>query len=106
MEKKGKILIEVEKEDVNGVTINEVIAINYKYHTGQFNPEIKINAYDLARLVELLEVPNFEATGLRLQIKLILEGGEEKMGEVNLPEHIRKASPAQLREIGDQPEDD
>ena len=106
MEKKGKVLIQVDKLDANGVKTNEFHALNYKYHTGQFNPEIKINAYDLARLVELLEAPNFKATGLRLQIKLVLEGGEEKMGEINLPEHIRNASPAQLREIGDLPEED
>ena len=106
MEKKGKVYIQVDKEDENGVKTNGFIALNYKYHTGEFNPEIKINAYDLAQLVELLEAPNLESTGLRLQIKLTLEGGEEKMGEVNLPEHIRRASPAQLREIGDLPDED
>ena len=106
MEKKGKVYIQVGKEDENGVKTNGFIALNYKYYTGEFNPEIKINAYDLAQLVELLEAPNFESTGLRLQIKLTLEGGEEKMGEVNLPENIRRASPAQLREIGDLPDED
>lgn len=71
MGKKEKFVIEVEKEDITGVTINEISIINYKYHNGQFSPEIRINAYDLARLAELLEAPNFEATGLHPQLKVI-----------------------------------
>ena len=102
MERKDKIYIQVEKETANGVLDKRFVAINYSYFTGDFNPEIKINCYDLARLIEMLEAPNFESCGLRLQVKLHLVEGGEKMGEIQLPQNIARMSPSQLRELGDQ----
>ena len=101
MEKKEKVYIEVEKETENVVLNKGYVFLNYSYYTGDFNPEIKINAYDLARLLELIEAPNFESSGLRMQVKLHLEGGEEKMGEITLPQDVARMSPSQLRELGD-----
>ena len=50
----------------------------------------------------MLEAPNFESCGLRLQVKLHLVEGGEKMGEIQLPQNIAKMPPSQLRELGDQ----
>ena len=70
MEKKGKMYIQVDKEDENGVKPNWYLTHNYEYYKADFNQDLKIIAYDLARLVEILEAPNFEATVLRLHKNL------------------------------------
>ena len=56
----------------------------------------------MAELVERVGASNFQSIGIKLQVNLTLSNGIEKVGEVTLPENVMQASPAQLREMGDQ----
>ena len=93
----------MEIRNPDGTSRVEHVQFRFRYRIGQFtsSPEVEINPYDLAQLVETVGAPNFESIGIKLTVKLTLASGEEKMGEIELPESIRKASPSELRAIGD-----
>ena len=104
MEVKETMHIEFELKNPDGTTRIETTLLRYNYISGQNAQEasINVNSYDLADLVEKIGAPNFESIGVKLQVNLTLSNGVEKIGEVILPENVMQASPAQLREMGDQ----
>ena len=104
MEVKEAMHIEFELKNPDGTTRIESTLLRYNYISGQNAQEasINVNSYDLADLVEKIGAPNFESIGVKLQVNLTLSNGVEKIGEVILPENVMQASPAQLREMGDQ----
>ena len=104
MEVKEAMHIEFELKNPDGTTRIETTLLRYNYISGQNAQEasINVNSYDLADLVEKIGAPNFESIGVKLQVNLTLSNGVEKIGEVILPENVMQASPAQLREMGDQ----
>lgn len=95
---------ELELINPNGSTRIEKVLFRYKYLSGQVttSPEIHVNSNDLAKLIETIGAPNFDSIGIKLMVKLTTNDGQEKLGEVDLPENVRKASPAELRAMGDQ----
>ena len=97
-----EITLELKNDD--GTSRVETQLFRYNYISGQNaqDASININSYDLADLVEKVGAPNFQSIGVKLQVNLTLSNGIEKVGEVTLPENVMQASPAQLREMGDQ----
>ena len=79
MEVNETMQITLELKNPDGTSRVETTLFRYNYISEQSaqNASINVNCFDLADLVE-------------------------KVGEVVLPEHVMKASPAQLREIGNQ----
>ena len=107
MEIHEQMLLELDLLNPDGSVRRENMIFRYSYTSGQPLNEgsINVNAFDLAELVERSGAQNFEYLGIKLQVNLTLQNGEEeieKIGEVVLPELIMKASPAQLREMGNQ----
>ena len=99
----------MEQTSTTDVAVNGkgVFTIRYRYRQNQDTPNIfaDINAYDLARLIEALEMPNYRATGLKFQALLTMESGLQVTEYINFSEEIMEASPTQLREIGDRQQD-
>ena len=104
MEVKETMHIEFELKNPDGTSRVETTLFRYDYISGQNaqDASINVNFYDLADLVEKIGAPNFESIGVKLQVNLTLSNGVEKIGEVILPENVMQASPAQLREMGNQ----
>ena len=96
--------ITLELRNPNGSSRVETCNIRYNYISEQnaHDAHINVNSYDLADLVEKIGAPNFQSIGVKLQVNLTLSNGTEKVGEVILPEDVMQASPAQLREMGNQ----
>ena len=93
----------MEKSDIMIVTIKDkgTCSLNIKYNIGLARDvKIKINAYDLAKLVELLESRNLKEVGIKLSARITFENGSQRLKEVDLPENIMQATPSQLREMG------
>ena len=104
MEVKEAMHIEFELKNPDGSSRVESTLLRYNYISGQNaqDASINVNSYDLADLIEKIGAPNFESIGVKLQVSQTPSNGVEKIGEVILPENVRQASPAQLREMGDQ----
>ena len=87
--------ITMELKNPDGTSRIETTLFRYNYTREQSvqNGCINVNCFDLADLVEKLGAPIFESIGIKLQVNLTLENGDEKLGEVVLPENITKASP-------------
>ena len=104
MEVKETIHIEFELKNPDGSSRVESTLLRYNYISGQNaqDASINVNSYDLADLVEKIGAPNFQSIGVKLQVNLTLSNGTEKIGKVILPEDVMQASPAQLREMGNQ----
>ena len=98
------IQITMELRNQDGTSRTETTLFRYNYISEQNAQDacININSFDLADLVEKVGAPNFQSIGVKLQVNLTLSNGIEKVGEVTLPENVMQASPAQLREMGDQ----
>ena len=103
MEVKEAMHIEFELKNPDGSSRVESTLLRYNYISGQNaqDASINVNSYDLADLIEKIGAPNFESIGVKLQVSLTLSNGVEKIGE-KLPQNVMQASPAQLREMGDQ----
>ena len=101
MEVNEAMQITLELKNPDGTSRVETTLLRYNYISEQ-DACININSYDLADLVEKVGAPNFQSIGVKLQVNLTLSNGIEKVGEVMLPENVMQASPAQLREMGDQ----
>ena len=97
------IYVDLELKNDDGTSRTEVVRLRYNYTSGQSLDQghVMMNAFDLALLIETVGAENFESLGVKLQVHLTLEGGQEKIGEIVLPDHIMKATPSQLREIGE-----
>ena len=104
MEINKTMQITLELKNPDGTSRVETTLLRYNYISEQNAQDacININSYDLADLVEKVGAPNFQSIGVKLQVNLTLSNGIEKVGEVTLPENVMQASPAQLREMGDQ----
>ena len=104
MEINETMQITLELKNPDGTSRDESTLLRYNYISEQNAQDacININSYDLADLVEKIGAPNFQSIGVKLQVNLTLSNGIEKVGEVMLPENVMQASPAQLREMGDQ----
>lgn len=96
MEKIDKVKIVIEGK-------GEVI-LHYSYTCGlaQSIHEIKVNANDLTRLVELTESPCLKEMGFRLNVKVTFTNGMQRTANIDLPEHIMTAFPSKLRELGEE----
>ena len=104
MEVNEDMEITLELKNPDGTSRVETQLFRYNYISGQNaqDASINVNSYDLADLIEKIGAPNFESIGVKLQVSLTLSNGVEKIGEVILPQNVMQASPAQLREMGDQ----
>ena len=98
------IEITLELKNPDGSSCVEATLLRYNYISEQNaqDAHINVNSYDLADLVEKIGAPNFQSIGVKLQVNLTLSNGTEKIGKVILPEDVMQASPAQLREMGNQ----
>ena len=102
MEINETMQITLELKNPDGTSRVETTLLRYNYISMQNAQDACINTYDLADLVEKVGAPNFQSIGVKLKVNLTLSNGIEKIGEVTLPENVMQASPAQLREMGDQ----
>ena len=77
------------------------VVIHYRYNEGLSggNYEVNINAYDLARLLELTESPNLSQLGFKFAVRLSFNNAPERFGIIDLPEEVMTASPNRLREM-------
>ena len=66
--------------NADGTSRIETTRFRYNYTTDQslWNGSISVNCFDLAELVEKNGAPNFESIGVKLQVNLTSENGEEK----------------------------
>ena len=93
----------MKKKEIMIVTIKDkgTCALKIKYNIGLARDmRIKINAYDLAKLVEMLGTRNLNEAGIKLCARVTFEDGSQRPQEVTLPEEAMQATPAQLREMG------
>ena len=97
-----QITLELKNSDDSSRVEPTLFRYNYISEQNAQDACINVNWFDLADLVEKVGAPNFEAIGAKLQVNLTLSNGIEKVGEVILPEKVMQASPAQLREMGNQ----
>ena len=97
-----QITLELKNPDCSSRVETTLLRYNYISMQNAQDACININFYDLAELVERVRASNFQSIGIKLQVNLTLSNGIEKVGEVTLPENVMQASPAQLREMGDQ----
>ena len=104
MEINEAMQITLELKTPDGSSCVETTLLRYNYISMQNAQDacININSFDLADLVEKVGAPNFQSIGVKLQVNLTLSNGIEKIGDVTLPENVMQASPAQLREMGNQ----
>ena len=104
MEINETMQITLELKNPDGTLRVETTFLRYDYISEQNAQDacININSYDLADLVEKIGAPNFQSIGVKLQVNLTLSNGVEKIGEVIPPQNVMQASPAQLREMGNQ----
>ena len=93
MERREELKIVVEGR-------GEVI-LHYRYNVGQNggNYEVNINAYDLARLLEITESPNLSQLGFKFAVRLSFSDAPERFAVIDLPEEVMTASPNRLREM-------
>ena len=97
-----EITLELKNPDGSSRVETTLLRYNYISEQNAQDAHINVNSYDLADLVEKIGAPNFQSIGVKLQVNLTLSNGTEKVGEVILPENVMQASPAQLREMGNQ----
>ena len=97
-----EITLELKNPDGSSRVETTLLRCNYISEQNAQAAYINVNSYDLADLVEKIGAPNFQSIGVKLQVNLTLSNGTEKVGEVILPENVMQASPAQLREMGNQ----
>ena len=82
MEVNETMQITMELRNPDGTSRTETTLFRYNYISEQSaqNASINVNCFDLADLVEKVEAPNFESIGIKLQVNLTLENGQEKVG--------------------------
>ena len=97
-----EIMLELKNPDGTSRVETQLFRYNYISEQNAQDACVNINCFDLADLVEKVGAPNFQSIGVKLQVNLTLSNGVEKVGEVILPQNVMQASPAQLREMGNQ----